>query len=210
MSQQNESVLQAPLNVVFITTPADWAFRVESDDPNEATFRGRANFKYQHKKLDPWKIREEFFFIKSTNHLLFFLEKTGLFSRPTDDFADLQEWKSLFKLLMRTNPVSWPQLKGGFAKSKLELVLRSRLPQFEIMWSRDRHKVVLTTVSTLTAILASIQIDHLRGVKYVFCRREDCGKPYRFRSNKLFCNYDCAHLHTVRRLRAEERRRRKR
>jgi hypothetical protein len=203
------TLLSAPLELVFLTTPAVSEFRVDSDDPNTAVFSQRANFKLHGRRLDPWQVREDLFSIRTTNQLWLFLERTGLFATSIHEFTGLQEWKDLFKLLMVTSPANWPGLKGDFAQQKLSLVLRSQLPRFKIQWGKDTHKVVLAAPSTLTAILASIQVDHLRGVKYAFCQREDCGKPYPLRSNKKFCDYECAHLHTVRRLRAAERKTRK-
>jgi len=204
-----KTLLSAPLELVFFTTPAVSDFRVDSDDANTAVFSQRPNFKLHGRRLDPWQVRDELFSISSVNQLWLFLERTGLFATRISDFTGLQEWKDLFKLLMVNNPASWPGLKGDFAQQKLSLVLRSQLPRFEVQWGKDMHKIVLKTGSTLTAILASIEVDHLRGVKYAFCQREDCGKPYPSRSNKKFCDYECAHLHTVRRLRAAERKTRK-
>jgi hypothetical protein len=209
MSHANRLLLTAKYEISFLINPAVWEFRNDADDPNEAIFGGRANFKLERRTLDPWKVREEFFSIRGTNHLWLFLERTGLFATALDAFTDLDEWKTLFRLLMESNPQSWPRLKGDFAPRKLDLVLRSRLPRFGVQWGKSVHRIALTVASTLAAIVTSIEIDHLRGVKYAFCQREDCGKPYRSRSNKKFCDYECAHLHTVRRLRAKQRRNRK-
>jgi hypothetical protein len=209
MSHPNRILFTAQYEIAFRTTPAVWEFRKDADDPNEAIFGGRANFKLERRTFDPWKVREEFFSIRSPNHLWSFLERTGLFATALDAFTDLDEWKTLFRALMKSNPVRWSQLKGDFAERKLTLVLQTRLPSFEVQWGKSVHRIALTATSTLAAIVTSIEIDHLRGVEYAFCQREDCGKPYPSRSNKKFCDYDCAHLYTVRRLRAKQRRNRK-
>ena len=85
----------------------------------------------------------------------------------------------------------------------------TRLHAADSAVSESVHRIALTAASTLAAIVIGIEIDHLRGAKYALCQREDCGKSYPSRSNKTFCDYYCARLHTVRRLRAKKRRNRK-
>jgi hypothetical protein len=205
MSHSNRLLLIAQYEITFLTAPADWEFRKDEDGPNEAVLEARADFRLERKTFDPWKSRAEFFSIRHTDQLLFFLEKTGLFGRPYDPFANLDEWKILFRLLMKTNPVDWAKLQGEFAPPKLSMVLRSRLTNFKVKWGKP-HRITLTATSTLAAIVSSIEIDHLRGAKCAFCQRDDCGLPYPYRTNKKFCNHDCAHLDNVRRRRARDRR----
>lgn len=57
---------------------------------------------------------------------------------------------------------------------------------------------VMTAASCQRAILDTITIDLLRKVKYRLCKREDCKAPFKLKSRKLYCCWDCAHIEAVR------------
>ncbi len=72
-------------------------------------------------------------------------------------------------------------------------------------WKGKKHFAVFEAGETLGAMLATIIIDHLRGAKYGFCARVDCGRPFEIetRHQRQYCRTYCAHLAGLRRRRAE-------
>jgi hypothetical protein len=58
--------------------------------------------------------------------------------------------------------------------------------------------------TTLQAILATVYVDHLRGINYRLCARSDCSAIYEVSSKheRQYCTQACAHTASVRRRRA--------
>jgi hypothetical protein len=80
----------------------------------------------------------------------------------------------------------------------------------KFLWDRKKPYGVITTKNTLSAMLATVFIDRLRGARIGFCARPDCKKEFRVVSNheRRYCKPYCAHLESLRRLRARRKRRR--
>jgi hypothetical protein len=70
-------------------------------------------------------------------------------------------------------------------------------------WNGAQHVALIETKDILATIVATIQIDHLRGAKFGICARADCPRFFEIKSRHIrkYCSYDCAHLETVRRSR---------
>ena len=48
--------------------------------------------------------------------------------------------------------------------------------------------------STLEAMLAVVNIDHLKGINYRLCKRDGCDNIFEVtRPDKVFCGHPCAH-----------------
>jgi hypothetical protein len=70
-------------------------------------------------------------------------------------------------------------------------------------WNGAQHVALIETKDVLATMLATLQIDHLRGAKFGICARADCPRFFEIKSRHIrkYCSYDCAHLETVRRSR---------
>jgi hypothetical protein len=207
MSQVRPPIVNAPVQVIFTCgLTANWQPEGEAKDA-DATFVHTEIYEASDPRtLDPWAVRDDLFSLKDAAELQSFLNRTGLFDiRFPGRFSGLQEWKNLFHGMLSTKPDKWPKLTGNFDPSKLQVALRASSPTMKIVWDKGRHAITLPVGTTLDAIVAAILLDHLRGAEYAFCKKEDCGKPYPSRSNKLFCSYECAHHHNMREIRAKER-----
>jgi hypothetical protein len=62
----------------------------------------------------------------------------------------------------------------------------------------------VTLRSFIDAIVASIQIDKLRGAEFRYCARSDCTEPFQVESRheRIYCSTDCAHYMAVKNSRA--------
>jgi hypothetical protein len=78
----------------------------------------------------------------------------------------------------------------------------------EFVWQRKLHSGVIRVRDVLTAILATIHIDHLRGARFGFCHRHDCRKPFEIISKhkRKYCSQYCAPLSSMRKRQRRKRR----
>jgi hypothetical protein len=128
----------------------------------------------------------------------------------------------MFKEFLKRSPASWDCAVEKVFKTKtvslvwqiLETTNRFTLlfhwkvtQQFE--WRGAQHIAALEAWDVVTAILATIYVDHLHGTKFGFCKRDDCRNPYKIESKHIrkYCSQYCAHLESLRRMRARSRKR---
>jgi hypothetical protein len=106
----------------------------------------------------------------------------------------------------------WRSLAEQFAPRKVSQLIGPLRILFD--WQRDVPAAKVVLPDSLTAIIATIQVDALQGAEFRVCARHDCkSPPFRVEArHKIYCNTDCAHLVAVRnsRKRAAERVERKR
>ena len=165
--------------------------------------------------LDPWQVRKSFLAVSSDSEMLEFLNQTGSFDGRTTGkavwgFDDFREWQAVVKQMLRLHPANWRQKLPDIVRDQRKLTfisLTSRLP-INFLWDRAKPYGVITTQNTLSAMLATVFIDRLRGARIKFCARPDCKKEFRVVSNheRDYCRPYCAHLESLRRLRARRKR----
>jgi hypothetical protein len=123
---------------------------------------------------------------------------------------------------MKRSPSTWNHVVEGLTPPVIaQLVSRvlwvSRRFKIHFRWKSSResewknaeHIAVIEANNAVAAILATIYVDHLRGTKFRFCARPDCGKAYEVTSKhkRKFCGQYCAHLHSLREMRKRHKRR---
>lgn len=160
------------------------------------------------KILDAWAVREEFLGVKNPVAALDFLNKTGRFILYSlkDELHNFSEWQELIRQLIKTKPKDWEKPCTSYSSDMWRIVKYSQKYGFDFDY-RDLHPHGTVFAGlTLTAILATVHIDHLRGAKFKFCARKDCGRPYEItsRHRRKFCSMYCAHFTGVRRSRAKK------
>jgi hypothetical protein len=141
---------------------------------------------------------------------------------------DVFEWRDIFRELVLKRPTRWgfaltgneecpldasddPTglniLFGGlldkFSFLKADTIVRHTKFSIEFRWGEGKHEAIITASDTLGAFLAAVCIRHLRGERYNFCHRRDCGKLFTWESNhkRKYCCWECGHLVAVRKSR---------
>ncbi len=130
---------------------------------------------------------------------------------------DFLQWQKMFRFFLKLLPANWKDaaervwtgetfpLVRDVVRKASKFVIRfpwGESQRFE--WKQARHAGVIEATDVVTAILATIYVDRLSGKKFGFCARPDCRKYFEVTSKhkRKYCTPDCAHLQTVRRLRA--------
>jgi hypothetical protein len=141
---------------------------------------------------------------------------------------DVLEWGTIFRVLVKRRPTSWGYALTGTDETGFEttveppgfrivfggLLDRISLPKalavvrhttfpIEFRWGSGKHEAIITARDTLSAFLATVCVNHLRGDRYDFCARKDCGKVFKWESahKRKYCCPECAHLVAVRKSR---------
>lgn len=172
-------------------------------------------------------LRERFMELRTDEEFLDFLNQYGRFS-PLKAAEDLRGWQmrdftgcqKLFAELARRSPKTWkeyietlvsPHSFIGFGM--LNAVNLSARHTVTFHWNGipkidygAKHFAVIETRDVVSAILATIEIDHLRGAKFGACARTDCPKFFEITSQhkRKYCTMSCAHLESVRRMRKRQ------
>jgi hypothetical protein len=193
-----------PITVSFRRIRCDWKIKVASEDVDCAVFKRKGIVITDRRSLDAWEVRQKFLQIATVAELDRFLNWTGPF-RTDDTFQKLGEWQGLIRALLVTNPQQWASLANQFDPKKVRSIVHHENPRCSFIWTDGKPKAVLLTSVTLQAIVASTQIDHLRGAKFRFCMKPDCRQEYEVTSAhmRLYCSQACAHHASVRRNRAK-------
>ncbi len=172
--------------------------------------------------LDAWNVREEFLSLKSEADFLGFLNRVGRFSAgiaPDSglwELKDFKGWQQVFREFLKCSPGMWPNYfvkltaaAPGFnvrlIDMEVKLSVESRL-RMQLSWRR--RSAVIWVAEAVSAILATIYIDHLRRLRFRFCARRDCRRPFEIRSRhkRKYCQQYCAHLESLRRMRNRKKR----
>ncbi len=90
------------------------------------------------------------------------------------------------------------------------IIFGQALP-LQIGWRESRPIGVIEVTTAVQLLHATTHIDLIRGAKFKLCERPDCRTPFPVLSahRRKYCNWDCAHLESVRRLRRKAKRQRK-
>jgi hypothetical protein len=135
-------------------------------------------------------------------------------------FEDFMRWQAMFRCFLKLSPEKWKsaaesiwpiktfRLMRDVLRDASKLVIRFQWGASRFEWNWAPHVGVLHAEDVVTAMLATIYVDRLSGKKFGFCVRPDCRKYFEVTSKhkRKYCTPDCAHLQTVRRLRARRKR----
>src|SRR6202035_3927715 len=201
-----------PATVSFRPTPCTWTLGEDGrfrTDPNKSGLRSG-----DHPSIvdstsisfpDAWTVRSRFLGLRDEGDFLRYLNETGLFLRAeiygSDQswrLEDFRVWQRTLTDFLRRRPPVWKK-RLDFVEQNGEQVMRTvhlhtGYP-IEFQWGQGRPSVFVATV-TLSAILATVYIDHLRGAKFRLCDRPDCRTLYEIESEheRRYCRKYCAHL----------------
>ncbi len=156
--------------------------------------------------FDPWLLREDFLTWPS-DRWKDFIAKTGLFNGGLLTSLTFADWQRILRDALILPPEKWGTL---FSENALEYKNRLvHLKEVQIRWDGKAPRLLIRTEDALDVIIATVQIDKLRGAEFRVCARHDCkSAPFRVEARqKIYCCNDCAHLVAVRnsRKRAAER-----
>jgi hypothetical protein len=218
---KSEVISSVPMAVRLHSTPAAWNSEPESktvlDLLNEAkrvtkTVTGFRCGKSKEKEgdfFDARHVRDEFLRLRTEAEFLRFLNQVGRFApasaRETWWGLDaLRAWQQVFRDLLTHRPATWTRrvkLLGGWEQAEVvdqAMNDASTLP-IQFRWHDEDFAAMIEAHDVVTAILATIFIDHLRKTKYRHCRRPDCGSMFEAsRPGKVYCQQYCAHIESVR------------
>ncbi len=170
-------------------------------DPDSAEHRSLPVRREPHGPFNPWELRQEFLSwpLEYWEGFLEMAGTLGLFRISKNDFA---EWQRLIREALLRHPREWKKLESQFDRRKVSKLFKP-LP-IRFAWDAMVPTATISTVKTLTAIIATIQLDVLRGVLFKVCARTDCvNPPFEVESrHKIYCSPECAHLVAVRNSRA--------
>ena len=162
-----------------------------------------------YRRVDPWRMRDEFLRARTLASLAEFLNKYGHFGRGMQPRADVGSeygritWKPHIVLpgeIWKHKEAVATGLRSGAAKwferMHFDLFSRPEFPHFV----HSEHDIQ-------DSLYATITVDFLRGVKFRACARKDCGFLFKLESRhkRRYCSQYCAHLESVRRNRRKKR-----
>lgn len=221
-----ETILGIPVAVVFRTSPCIWEIEPEKRRRAKVGRKACPAGRFiEHDKdfleeeyLDAWKVRNQFFGLKSEEQFLSFLNRTGYFSLQVGKglwgYQEFLQWQSLLREFLKRRPPTWGKWLDGLSHRKELYVTAVRIHvdfKVQFHWKGKQHTALILAKDTLTAMLATVYIDHLRGARFRFCARPDCRKPYEVttRHKRKYCRMYCGHLESLRRSRARGRKRKR-
>ena len=153
--------------------------------------------------MNPWTLRNEFLGLKDTsNHsLVKFLNKCGEWSDESELGARRYSSDDKTRIFLASR--FWEDRK------KIRLAIKEGVSKwhdgpygsgFRLARRAEYPHLLLPEVFCLDAILHSVTLDLLRGVKFRVCAREDCRKPFPVESGhgKIYCEQYCGHLVSLR------------
>lgn len=182
---------------------------------------------------DARPLRETFMSLRKEDEFLEFLDRVGAFSQLDESerergwgLSDLVDFQSALRGLTVNPPAKWESFWHKF--SSMSNIGSGVLGAFgfagehnlrfhwkdsrQSAWRGSKSVAVIEEGNALSAFLATIEIDHLRGAKFGVCARPDCRMVYEIttKHKRKYCDHDCAHLESVRRGRKKQRRKVKR
>jgi hypothetical protein len=179
---------------------------------------------------DAITLRERFMELKTDQQFLDFLNLVGKFTSLTEaersygwSLKELMGCQEMFRELATRSPETWREYAQGLispnsivhrgivsavavsSKHKIEFHWKDRPP---VGWYGARNLAVIETTDAISAIVTTIELDHLRGAKFGTCARKDCPKFFEITSKhrRKYCTQECAHLASIRRMRALQKR----
>ncbi|SRR6266496_754644 len=219
---QQDGARRRPRSAFFVTERRRQTSSVNARKVAETALDVEGRSLSQRVYLDAWNVRGEFLSLKSEADFLGFLNRVGRFSAgiaPDSglwELKDFKGWQQVFREFLKCSPDVWPNylvkltaaapgFNGRLIDMDVEVSMKSRL-RIRLSW--PRRSAVIWVAEAVSAILLTIYIDHLRGLRFRFCARRDCRRPFEIRSRhkRKYCQQYCAHLESLRRMRNRQRR----
>jgi hypothetical protein len=102
---------------------------------------------------------------------------------------------------------NWERILEGFSETKMEGVFLESQFSLRFNWNKRPPEVLMSERTTLSAILATIHLDHARKAKFKICARPSCGAPFEPESKhkQSYCARTCAHAEDQKNLRDRRR-----
>lgn len=153
--------------------------------------------------FDPWQLRDDF--LKWPHEQWQgFVAMAGCLGPLRVSERSFELWQKAYRAALIRPAREWKALDAEFGL----LNHRVRVSQpLRISFDWDGHVPIarVRTVTTLEAIVATIQVDKLQGAEFRVCARHDCKSgPFRVEArHKIYCSSDCAHLVAVRKSRKQ-------
>jgi hypothetical protein len=210
-----EVIQGIPFTVAFRTAPCKWILGPKVDN-HQRVLQASTEGIISEETKDGWQVRDAFLNLKTEEECLAFLNQTGIFSQQVGKgrlrWSDFLNWQEVLREFLKLSPPKWAKWLGtvAFESDLISNLVRLHIDfTVQFRWEGDRHFAMVLAQDTLTAILATIYIDHLRRAKFKFCARLDCRRPFELTSKhkRIYCSQYCAHLESVRALRARRKRR---
>lgn len=151
--------------------------------------------------FDPWNLRDEFLSWRPEDWERF-VQLTGDFGTWLIKKNDFVEWQRIVREALLRPPQEWDQLRSRFDPTKVHRLVAPVGITF--VWDAVPPAAKIRTTTTIAAIIATIQLDVLRGALFKVCARTDCvSPPFKVEArHKIYCSPECAHLVAVRKSRA--------
>ncbi len=167
------------------------------NDPDSAEQRFVPTRRAPYGPFDPWQLRGDFL-SWPPEHWEGFVHMAGDFGTFRISNNDFVEWQLLLRSALPLHPMEWKKLESRFGQKKVGKLFEP-LP-ISFAWDAKVPTARIRTKKVLTAIIATIQLDVLRGAKFKVCARTDCpNPPFRVEvRHKIYCSHECAHLVAVR------------
>lgn len=164
--------------------------------------------------VDPWELRRDFLSwpLDDWEDFIAAVGGLGRFSRRRVNKKDFEQLQKLLREALLRPAHKWAALAEAEFRIQNPSFLFSEQANIVFMWSGKTPQAFIRPQYALQAMIATIQIDKLRGAEFRVCARHDCKKPpFRVEArNKIYCSIDCAHLVAVRNSRKRARTERKR
>jgi hypothetical protein len=157
-------------------------------------------------RTDPWDLRERLLSLKpGLPELHEFLNRCGSWNSLTGELAH-GSTRSASAHLPGEFHYDRQVIRRGLLDASAWLARGG--PGSLRLTSGSEFPLSCTLKTALSAIKASVTIDHWKGCQIRVCARPDCGIPFKLQSahKKIFHNQDCAHVASVRRGRAAKKR----
>jgi len=198
------TVMRKPveIEIEFVVTPARWDSVAHSADGNIVILECKLT-SAKKRRLDAAEVRDEFLGLGTEHDLAKFLADTGQFVSNESRFADLSKWQSLIRSLLSTELEKWAHVLSATDKAMAQSIVRYRNQMVHFPFDQGKSVPVIRASSTLEAIVASLLVDHLNGIRYGVCARVDCGKVFTLTTGRkrIFCTQYCGHLVSLRKKR---------
>lgn len=107
-------------------------------------------------------------------------------------------WRALLRDALQMNYADWKQLASKHPAAWVSELLAPLPLTIEAREGAPMARVVCQ--SLLDVLMATTQLDGIRGLRQRVCKAEGCGElfPVRNYEHKIYCNYECAHRQAVR------------
>jgi hypothetical protein len=185
------------------------------------------------RSFDGYAVREHFMSLRTPQDCMVFLNQYGRFSplQKVDEqvgwtFTAVMKWQEVFAQLAKRSPDKWSDYANSLMSPEHGPNIRGVIGALN--WSKNsitfqtnssdipavkgaKYFGVIATNDVVSAIVTTLQVDHVRGAKFGVCARNDCPRFYEITTlhKRKYCSEACAHLETVRRLRKRQKARSK-